>query len=368
MAQALVALVVANVRYWTRVAPLVREQLRHWERRAQAIPDPARRTLALQSIAGEGFTAEAAALLATLAPAPHRRQAVEAIVALEVMFDYLDGLNELPAPEPLDDGRELFGPFADALTPPLNTPASPRGEERSGDSAYLHELQSTVSGRLTQLPATPALGEVWQRSAARTVEAQVRAHASPRIGMAQLEEWASAQAAGTALEWREYLAGAAASVLAVHALIVAAADERTTTAQAEEIDAVYLCFSALATMLDTAIDYEEDLRTGRPWLVGQYGSRELLAKQVTRVAHDAACRARNLPDGAHHVMTLAGIVAYYSSAASARGGFARAVTEQPLRDLRPLSGATMAMMRTWRLAKRVRAGWPGSGASAEARG
>jgi hypothetical protein len=367
VARAALALVTANVRYWTGVAPLVRGQLRHWQWRAQSIPDPALRRLALANLASEGFTAEAAALLATLAPSRHRGQAVEAIVALEVMFDYLDGLTELPASDPLGEGHGHFRVFADALDPPFSGSRKSDGDQRE-DAGYLDELQQTVRSRLALLPATAAVTDVWRRSAARAIEAQVRGHAVSQLGTGQLEDWALGEAAGTALEWREFLAGAAASVLAVHALIVAAADERTTPARAEEIDRLYLSLAALTTMLDTAIDYEDDVRAGRPWLIGHYGSRELLAEHVTSVARAAASHARRLPHGAHHVMTLVGIVAYYTSAASAKGDFARPVTESVLRELRPLSAPTMAMMRAWRLAKRLRALQRGSGADAHGPG
>jgi hypothetical protein len=362
MARALGALVVANARYWTGVAPLVRRQLRGWEGHAEAIRDPALRELALTSVAGEGFTAEAAALLATLAPRRRRRAAVEAIVALEVMFDYLDAVGELPAADPLREGRELFGVFADALAPPFDGRQRACGDGRP-DGGYLEQLQRAVVRSLAKLPATAAVSGVWQSSAARAIEAQVRAHASPLIGLEQLRDWADREAAGTPLEWREFLAGAAASVLAVHALIVAAADSRTTRAQAQEIDSVYLSLAALTTMLDTAIDYEEDLRSGRPWLIGLYGSRELLAERVVAVAQEAAGRARRLPHGPHHVMTLVGVVAYYASAASASVGFARPLTDRVLRQLQPLSAPTLAMMTAWRGAKGLRARVTVAGAS-----
>src|SRR6185437_1289597 len=67
-ARALVALALANARYWTSVALQVRRELRCWEHRARAIEDPELRVLALSKLRGEGFNAEAAAMAATLAP------------------------------------------------------------------------------------------------------------------------------------------------------------------------------------------------------------------------------------------------------------------------------------------------------------
>jgi len=70
-ARALSALVLANARYWSSVAGQARAQLRHWQRRAQAIEDPRLRALALAKLREEGFNAQAAAVLATLAPRAH---------------------------------------------------------------------------------------------------------------------------------------------------------------------------------------------------------------------------------------------------------------------------------------------------------
>jgi tetraprenyl-beta-curcumene synthase len=116
VARAGMALVLANVRYWSTVAPVVRSQLRRWELRAQAIEDPELRALALEKLRGEGFHAEAAAMLATLAPRSYRRDVAEAIVALELLFDYLDGLTERPLDNPLEDGEVLFGALVNAVS------------------------------------------------------------------------------------------------------------------------------------------------------------------------------------------------------------------------------------------------------------
>src|SRR5665213_1532472 len=115
IARAALALLLANMRYWTTVAPLVRTQLARWERRAQAIGDPFLRTLAISKLEEERFNVEVAATLATLAPRAQRAGTTEAIVALQVMYDYLDLLSEQPLGDPRSDGNRLFAAFTDAL-------------------------------------------------------------------------------------------------------------------------------------------------------------------------------------------------------------------------------------------------------------
>lgn len=57
-----------------------------------------------------------AQVAATLAPRAHRKHAVQAIIAIEVIYDYLDALTELPVPDPLGNGRRLSQTFTDAIS------------------------------------------------------------------------------------------------------------------------------------------------------------------------------------------------------------------------------------------------------------
>ena len=171
-----------------------------------------------------------------------------------------------------------------------------------------------MRGALAQLPARSAISDAAQGAAARCAEAQIRAHAAPSLGAGQLEEWAANQAAGISLDWREFLAGAASSVLAVHALIAAAADERTTSSEAEQLDAAYLSICALSTMLDGLVDHDRDTQAGDSSYLRYYQSHERLARDLVRAAHCAVQRSVPLRNGPHHVMTMVGVAAYYLSA------------------------------------------------------
>jgi len=338
------ALVRANARYWTTVAPAVRAELRRWDERAAAIPDPTLQALARAKLREERLNAEVAATLATVAPRAHRRDVVAAIVALEVMYDYLDALTERPSPDPLGSGRELFRAFTDAVALDVE-------HHRPTDDGYLQALRDTVRAALSRLPAAAEIAQVACSSAARCAEAQIRLHAAPLLGDGQLEQWARREAAGGDLEWRESFAGSAASVLAIHAVIAAAADPGTTAAQAVAIDAAYLSICALSTMLDSLVDHDRDTRAGEPGFDRLYADGEELAGALVSVAELGIAQARALPRGAHHAMTLVGVVAYYTSALGADDR-ARPVIVPLRRRLAPLYAPALAIMRAWRAAKR----------------
>jgi tetraprenyl-beta-curcumene synthase len=332
----------------------VQAQLRRWELRARAIEDSELRELALDKLHCEAFNAEVAATLATLAPSAHRAHAVEAIVALELLFDYLDGLTERPPAADRRDGNNLFRAFTDALDPTAEGGEYYREHPGADDGGYIAELSSAVRGAVARLPGARTIEEAARRSAARCAQAQIRIHAQPCLGTAQLEDWAEREARGTGLQWREFAAGAASSVLAVHALIAAAATPWLTREEAVELETAYLSICVLITVLDSLVDRDEDTRAGEPGFIGLYEDLDPLAETLARVAARAVRHAGAVRGGAHHVMTLAGVVAYYTSAPGASGELARPVALRLQGELAPLIYPTLAVMRVWRLAKRVR--------------
>lgn len=195
------ALVLANVRYWTTVAPLVRAQMRRWEVRARAIPDPVMRKVAIEKLYQERFTVEVAATLATLSSRRDRAVAVDAIVAIQVLYDYLEGLTEQQLRDPIEDGRQLFRAFPAAVTlgVELDHHYYPDGLS-GGDGGYLETLGETISAALSQLPASATVADALRANASLNAEALVRVNAAASLGMAQLEAWAKREAGDTGLE------------------------------------------------------------------------------------------------------------------------------------------------------------------------
>lgn len=348
---------VANLRYWSTVARQVRRELRRWDARACQIGDPVLRGHARSKLDEERFNAEVAATLATLAPRRHRRQAVAATVAFQVMYDYLDAVGEQPVADPLRNGHQLYRAFSDALS---DADCAEDGyyvhHPQSDDGGYLRALVTVCRAAFHSLPSAAAVAPVAQRTAIRCGEAQTRTHALPREGLAQLAAWAAAEAEGTELTWWELAAGAAASVLSIHALIAAAAHPRTTRAEAVRVDAAYLPISALTTLLDSVIDHDHDVVTGEHSFVTYYASARAAAERVGAVARHGTAAAATLRHAPHHVMTVAGAAAYYLSAPEAGTAFARPIAARVLGELEPLVAPIMGIFRLWRLAKRVRRG------------
>ncbi len=361
-AKALGALALANARYWPTVAPHVQRELLRWQGPASAIAEPRLRALALAKLRHERFNAEVAATLATLAPRQHRTRVTQAIVALELLFDYLDGRTEQPPASHVEQALRLYQPFVDALTaqdggPPQAPPPQGKAPE---DQQYLTGLSTRTSGLLRQLPGAATVSASASASARRCAEGQARLHASAAPGdgagapgTETLEQWARERGADSGLEWREYLAGCASSVLAVHALIAAAAEPQSSQQEARKLDAAYLAIAAVVTILDSVVDEAEDRRHGRAGFIALYEPGELPGR-MRQLTREALARAREAPHGEHHAMTLAGVGAYYTTHPGARAPEAREVVDAVRGELAPTIWPAVAVLHGWRAAKRAR--------------
>jgi tetraprenyl-beta-curcumene synthase len=355
--RATAALAVANARFWPTVAPLVTTQLGRWEQRAGQIDDPLLGALARAKLREERFNAEVAATLATLAPSKHRTTVVEAIVACEIIYDYLDGLVEIATPYPIAHGRQVYRALSDAVAVSQPPTGSYYQVLSLSDGGYLEELVHTARNALRRLPRTDAITAVAAEAVRRCAEAQTRAHATTTLGTQQLQRWAATETRSTPFSWQEFLAGAASSILTVHALIQSAAKTTTTTADAQAIDNVYLSIAVLSTLLDSLVDYREDTLTGQLGYIHLYTDQwDLIAQHLTRSAARALKDAQTLPNKSHHIMTLTGVVAYYSSAPGAHDPHAKPAITQLHSQLTPVITPTLAIMHAWRTAKTIRAG------------
>jgi hypothetical protein len=345
------ALFVANVRYWPTVWPVVQRELRHWERHAGAIPAAEARELALAKLHEEGFNAEVAATLATLTPAAHRANATTAIVALQLLYDYLDGCSEAAAAEPLGVGRRVF----EVMLGALGEPAAGEGHHRPlrGDT-YAAELGAAVRGALARLPGCGSHAALAQRTARLCAEAQLRVHAIPQLGVEQVREWARGAAKPFSLGWRELEAGAASSILAIHALIAQSpvglrADEAERTVQ------TYLRICAVISLLDSVVDHDADARAGTNGFLELYEEPAALGPILCQLSDEAVAYARPLRYGPHHLMTLTGAVAYWATAPGAKGTLAGPIMRELRRHTRPAIAPALGVMLAWRRAKGTRA-------------
>jgi hypothetical protein len=259
----------------------------HWRAQSKSIPDPRLRSLALEKLAGEGSHARAATGLATLAPRARRSELARTILAVELLYDYLDGRTEGGAePEP------LLAVYTSACA--LRAPRVPPG---AADRRYLAALAEAVALRLAALPQIGLVREPLAAAARRAADAQARAH----------------RGEGSGTLTREQFAGRGASVLCVHALALRAA--LPSGPDPQEIDRAYFELATLATLLDGFVDRA----CGEPEspYTGAYRDEAELAEAITAASARARTRLRAL--GPHHEMMLSGLIAHYRLSGREKG-------------------------------------------------
>jgi len=349
----LASLASVMLRFWLAVFPLVRAQLHDWERIAAEIPDPELRAQALATLDSERLSAAGAALFATTAPHVRGRtgrELVRALVAYQVICDYLDTLAEQPSADPVGNGAQLHRALADAVAdgPLADHYRHHRARE---DGGYLAALVAACREGCVALPAYPAVRSAALREARRN-EVQGLNHAPGAVREPGLQAWAEALAADPATgdaRWFE-LAAAGSSSLAVLALIAAAADPATTPETAEQVRCAYFPWiETLSTLLDSVADREHDLRTGELNFVSRYASQAEAIARLREVTARAVAGARALPRGERHVVLVAGMVAMHVSESGAWLPWTAPVTRAVLRAADTLAmPLLLRLLRAWR--------------------
>lgn len=352
----LAALAVVMARFWLVVFPRVRSELHEWERRASAIPDPRLRRQALATLGSERLSAAGAALFAATTPRRRDPELVRALVAYQVICDYLDTLAEQPNPDPIRNGARLHRALADAVADgPLADHY--RGHAVRDDGGYLAALIAACRESCRALPAYEAVRTAAVREASRN-EVQGINHAPAGIREPALRRWAvAAQArdprAAADAGWIE-LAAASSSSLAVLALIAAAADPDTTEHTAERVRRAYFPWIAsLSSLLDSVTDRERDLESGELNFVSQYPSQAVAAARLGEVTRRSIAGARSLPRGERHVVLVVGMIAMQVSGPGARLPWTKPVTHAVLRAADALAmPLLLPLLRRWRRAAR----------------
>jgi tetraprenyl-beta-curcumene synthase len=345
-------------RFWLVVFPLARGQLRAWERIAATIPDPELRAQALGTLDSERLSAAGAALFAATAPRRRDPELVRALVAFQVICDYLDTLAEQPTAIPIDNGAQLHRALADAVldeTQPHDDYY--RLHLTRDDGGYLVALVDACRSGSATLPAYALVREHAWREARRN-EVQGINHAPAELREPALRDWAEHQrepATGDA-SWFE-LAAAGSSSLAVLALLAAAADPAATPAGVEQVRHAYFPWiEALSTLLDSLADREQDAHSGALSFVSHYPSPEATILRLQEVTARAIAGARRLPNGERHVVLIAGMIAMHLSEATAwlpeAQPSTRAVLAATDTAVTPL---LLLLLRAWRRARAERA-------------
>jgi tetraprenyl-beta-curcumene synthase len=302
-------------RYWLQVFPAARRTRRRLLGLAEAIPDPLLRQDALSSHREKRSNSEGLAALAVLAPAAYRQEIACSLVAYQLMLDYLDGVSERPAEDPVANGLLLHRAFEVALEPGADHDDYYALAAARNDGGYLVALVDACRQPLEALPSYPAVRPSLLRQARLCRGSQTLNHAMHFEPVEDaIAEWSSATAAecglGGELDWWEMIGAAAASSLGVGALLALAGQTGATEAEAERVELAYFPWaSGLNALLDSLVDLDEDPEEASH--LRRYDSLETAADRLGAIAYTAREHVSRLPDGELNEAILAAMGALY---------------------------------------------------------
>lgn len=331
--------------YWLTIYPQVRRELSRWERHAEAIPDPVLRGQALHKLTVERLNPEAAAFFAILAPRRERSRVVRLIVAYQLLYDYLDAVNELPGCTDLQNGLRLHRALVDAVLPDRPLCDYYLYNPRRRDGGYAFALADTCRCLLRSLASAARVAPLLAHAAERCGHAQSHNHAIATEGERGLVDWSLEQSPGSDYLWWELAAGGI-SCLAIHALFALAAEPRSTIHEAALLDAAYfppIC--AISALLDSLADHHSDAGTTNHSFTARYRNSAHAAERLAVIAADAAERVSRLNHHRRHITILCGIVAFYLSSPSVGAGFPALVAKNLMLSVGPLARLMRTVMR-----------------------
>jgi tetraprenyl-beta-curcumene synthase len=268
--------------------------------------------LALKALDQKGANLEGAAAFAALVPRASRPLVVRALVGCQTICDYLDLLAEQPNRDPVANAQRLHKALVVAINPGEVHCDYYLHHAHSDDGGYLRGLVESVRGALAELPLLSLAVEPMRRAVERIVAYQSLNHGDVSGSYEPFQRWASAEThSATGLRWWETGAGAG-STLTLFVLIASAADPRLRASDMRAIeDAYFPWVGSLHSLLDSLVDYDDDMAAGERGLIDCYSSSADAAARMRTIACEALRRAAELPSGRRHALIVAAMASFY---------------------------------------------------------
>jgi tetraprenyl-beta-curcumene synthase len=325
--------------------------VRRWRELALRIPDRAIRADALSALQRKRGHTDGAALFSTI-PRVRSQRLLRLLVAYEILWDFLDSVNESGAAEGQVNGRQLHLALIDALDPGRPISDYYRHHPWRRDGGYLRTLVKACRASCVGLPSYEQVRPTLVVEATRAQVLSVNHELDPVRRHVELHEWATRDESFQEpdVHWCE-LPGAASASPTIHALLALAAEPGVTAFDVRRIRNVYYPWvSAATTMLDSYVDQIEDAANGDHIYIAHYDTPQLAQRRIRRLIQRSLAEARALPDGERHELAVACMVAMYLSKDSARTEALRASAASFIAAGGALTGVLLPILRLWRIA------------------
>ncbi|MFT8870774.1 MAG: tetraprenyl-beta-curcumene synthase family protein [Sporolactobacillus sp.] len=301
------------VKIYRSVLPDVHRQLNVWKQRAQAIPDEALRTQALDSIAGKTFHCEGGGIYSLIAGL-RRREVITFIVAYQTISDYLDNLCDRSGSLDPNDFRCLHRAMIDALTPDGACGDYYAKRGNPDDGGYLAALVGACRHVLFALEGYPMIANALLELAGFYCDLQVHKHVEKDERVPRLMAWFQKNRSRLPeMSWYEF-AACSGSTLGVFCLVAYAA------ARGEKMDkglvviirnSYFPWVQGLHILMDYFVDQEEDRREGDLNFCFYYKNEQQMLDRFYHFIAEADAAIQSMPDRRFHQMINRGLLGIY---------------------------------------------------------
>ena len=339
----------------TWALPLVAREVRDWRRLAQTIPDAPLREDALGALAHKRGQTDGAALLSAL-PRARNRRLLRLLVTYELIWDFLDNVNERAADVGEHNGRQLHLALIDALDPERPISDYYRYHPWRDDGGYLRALVSACRDCCDGLPSYPRVRHLLTEEARHAQVLAVNHNLDPEVRDHALRTWSATEFPGNQeVSWFE-LSGAASASLTIFALLALAAEPTCDQTEVEHTHHTYFPWtSAATTMLDSYADQIEDAANGDHIYMAHYTDSEQATDRICLLIQRCLLEAQTLPNAETHTLIAASMIALYLSKDSARSPEMRAISQTFADAGGSLTRVLIPILRLWRIAYAQRA-------------
>jgi tetraprenyl-beta-curcumene synthase len=341
-------LVAAATRQLAWASLAVTREARRWLAKATAIPDAPIRRDALNALRSKRGHTDGAALF-TILPRARSLDLLRLLVAYEIMCDFLDSASERGAMARADNGRQMHLALVDAFD--AERPLSDYYSHHPwrDDGGYLRSLVAACRHGCSSLPSYERVRPLVVGDALRADVLAINHELDPTCRDAGLREWAARERGDIRdFAWFE-LTGSASATLTTHALLALAADPDRRGEEAVRTHRAYSWINLATTMLDSYVDQLEDLASGDHSYVSHYPTPQTAVTRIQKLIQRSLREALALPDGEHHAVIVACMVAMYLSKDSARAPELRESSASLASAGGSLTSLLLPILRMWRL-------------------
>jgi tetraprenyl-beta-curcumene synthase len=322
--------------------------VRQWRLRASAIPNALIREDALRAISEQRTHIDGAALFSILTRT-RNPALLRLLVAYEIIWDYLDNVNERSVGAGVMNGLQLHRALVDALDPASPLADYYRYSPWQEDGGYLRTLVMACRAHCERLPSYALIRPLLIQEAVRGQICALNHAPDASRRDALLEDWAESEFPdGHEAQWFE-LTAAASTNLTVFALLALASEPTCSEGLITQTAGAYFPWiSVLTAMLDSYVDQEEDAASGSHSYIAHYPTPTQAIGRICQLMHRCLAEARPLRDGEKHVVIAGCMFAMYLSRDSALAPTRRETTARLIHAGGSLVRILHPLLRFWR--------------------